>query len=61
MDDDESPKKQASYSIGQDLSLLAVEEIDETIDLLKGEIERLRIERDTKAKHLSAAEALFKN
>ncbi|MGI9352114.1 MAG: DUF1192 domain-containing protein [Rhizobiaceae bacterium] len=61
MEEDESPKKQPTYSIGQDLSLLAVEEIDETIDLLKQEIERLQTERGTKAKHLSAAEALFKN
>ncbi len=61
MDDEEQKTKQQAYAIGQDLSLLSVEETDEMIEILKQEITRLEQSRDDKSAHLSAAEALFKS
>lgn len=52
-------KKHAGYQIGQELADLSVEELDELVGLLTGEIERLREARSAKSAHLSAAEALF--
>jgi len=59
-DENEARKKHASYKIGQVLDELSVEEIVEVVDLLKQEIERLEIAKQSKSAHLSAAEALFK-
>ena len=39
--DEDLPKKAKKYEIGQDLSLLSIEEIDETVEELQAEIERL--------------------
>ena len=49
----------AAYLIGQDLSLMSVDEIDETITALNDEIKRLTEERSSKETHISEAEALF--
>lgn len=61
MDDDTLPKKKPDHEIGQDLSLLSVRELNERIELLRGEIARL--EADIKAKTASrgAAESIFKS
>ena len=61
MDEDEIRKKQESFTLGQDLSLLSVEEIREMIEIMKGEISRLEDAAQSKSDHLSAAEALFKS
>ncbi|MEM7068506.1 MAG: DUF1192 domain-containing protein [Pseudomonadota bacterium] len=61
MDENDEISKQPDYEIGQDLSQLSVEELDETIGLLKEEITRLTEARDSKSAHLNAAEALFKS
>ena len=61
MEDDEQKKKPASYTIGQDHSLLSVEEVNEVIDVLREEILRLEESRASKTAHLSAAEALSKS
>lgn len=58
--DEELPKKATGYEIGQDLALLSIEEIEETIGELKLEIERLEAAAREKSGHMSAAEALFK-
>ena len=58
--DEDLPKKPATYAIGQDLALLSIEEIEETIGELKLEIERLEKAGREKSGHMSAAEALFK-
>lgn len=60
MDEDEVTKKPV-FEIGSDLAELSVEEINETIELLKSEIERLSEAAKAKSDHLSAAEALFKS
>ena len=41
IEDDDRPRKKVSHDIGQDLSLLSVEELSERIALLRSEIERL--------------------
>lgn len=53
-------KKPQNHEIGQDLSSLSVDELDERMALLKREIERLEIDRNKKAKAKSAAADLFK-
>lgn len=58
--DNEEAKKPLQYKIGQDLSELSVEELNETIHELKQEIIRLEETASQKSSHLSAAEALFK-
>jgi uncharacterized small protein (DUF1192 family) len=58
--EEDLPSSKISYSIGQTLDNLSVEEIDDLIGKLSAEIERLRMARDEKARHLGAADALFK-
>ncbi len=58
--DDDRPKKKVTHEIGQDLSLLSVGELDERINLLKTEIERLAADRARKEASRSAADAVFK-
>lgn len=59
--DDEPVKLKAQYLVGSDLSILSVDELSQTIDLLRAEIERLTEERDRKFSGIQAAEALFKS
>lgn len=59
-DENDIRKKHASYTLGQALDELSVEEITEIAELLKQEIERLEDAKKSKSAHLSAAEALFK-
>jgi uncharacterized small protein (DUF1192 family) len=57
--DDQPIRKPASHEIGQDLSLLSVDELKTRIGELKDEIVRLEAELATKDTTRSAAEALF--
>ena len=57
--EDDIKKKHAGYVIGQELSSLSVEDLDELVEILSEEIVRLRESRSAKSEHLSAAEALF--
>ena len=57
--EDDIRKKHANYVLGQDLSSLSVDDLDELVDLLSQEISRLTETRSTKSEHISAAEALF--
>ena len=41
-EDDDKPRKKITHEIGQDLSLLSVEELTERIALMNSEIERLQ-------------------
>jgi uncharacterized small protein (DUF1192 family) len=58
--DDEPRKKSRPHEIGQDLSLLSVDELSERIALLREEIARLEAERTAKSATKSAAESLFR-
>ena len=59
-EDDASPRAKITHLIGQDLSLLSIEEIDERIAQLQAEITRLSEARSAKIKTQAAADALFK-
>jgi uncharacterized small protein (DUF1192 family) len=60
-EDDDRPRKKISHEIGQDLSLLSVEELAERIALLKGEIERLEAASAKKRASKDAANSFFKS
>lgn len=59
--DDEEVKKPPVHEIGQDLSLLSVDELHERIEMLKAEIIRLEAEAGSKDASRSAAESFFKS
>lgn len=61
IDDDEKSKKNASHDIGQDLSLLSVEELAERIALLTQEIQRLQSSMNLKRATRDAADRFFKS
>jgi uncharacterized small protein (DUF1192 family) len=60
-EDDDKPRKKVSHEIGQDLSLLSVEELTELIALLTSEIERLQAMVTKKRASKEAAAGFFKS
>ena len=60
IEDDDKPRKKISHEIGQDLSLLSVEELNERIALLTSEIERLQAAATKKRASKEAANSFFK-
>jgi len=61
IEEDDRPRKKITHEIGQDLSLLSVEELTERIALLTAEIGRLQ-EAATKKRALkNAADRFFKS
>jgi uncharacterized small protein (DUF1192 family) len=60
-DDEDRPRQAASHEIGQDLSLLSVEELDGRIALLRSEIERLEQALVKKRASRDAANSIFKS
>ncbi len=60
MEDDDRPKKKITHEIGQDLSLLSVEELTGRIALLKSEITRLEEAATKKRASKDAANAFFR-
>ena len=61
MEDDERPRKKVTHEIGQDLSLLSVEELTERVALLKTEIVRLEEAATKKRASRDAANSVFKS
>ncbi|HEX5231678.1 MAG TPA: DUF1192 domain-containing protein [Bradyrhizobium sp.] len=61
IEDDDKPRKKISHEIGQDLSLLSVEELSERIALLSSEIERLQAAMTGKRASKDAANSIFKS
>ena len=61
IEDDDRPRKKGSHEIGQDLSLLSVEELTERIALLTTEIERLQTAAARKRASREAAGSFFKS
>jgi uncharacterized small protein (DUF1192 family) len=59
-EDDDRPRKKISHEIGQDLSLLSVEELTERMTLLKSEIARLEEAATKKRASRNAADSFFK-
>ena len=60
IDDDDKPKKKVVHEIGQDLSLLSVEELAARVALLREEISRLEADMAGKHASRSAADQFFK-
>jgi uncharacterized small protein (DUF1192 family) len=60
MFDEEAPRKKRVHEMGQDLSLLSIDELTERIGQLKEEIRRLEAERTAKGATRNAADALFR-
>jgi uncharacterized small protein (DUF1192 family) len=60
-EDDDKPRKKVSHEIGQDLSLLSVEELTERIALMTSEIERLQAAMTKKRASKEAANSFFKS
>jgi len=60
-EDGDRPRKKITHEIGQDLSLLSLEELSERIGLLTSEIERLREAAVRKRASKDAANSIFKS
>jgi len=60
MFDDEPQKKPVSHEIGQDLTALSIEELENRVKLLKEEIIRLEETCAVKRASMSSAESFFK-
>jgi uncharacterized small protein (DUF1192 family) len=60
IDDDDRPKKKIAHEIGQDLSLLSVEELADRVQLLRDEIARLEADAVQKRAKRAAADQFFK-
>jgi uncharacterized small protein (DUF1192 family) len=61
IEDDDKPRKKVTHEIGQDLSLLSVEELTERIALMTSEIERLQVAMTKKRASKEAANNFFKS
>jgi uncharacterized small protein (DUF1192 family) len=59
-DDDDRPKKKVAHEIGQELSLLSVEELALRIQLMQDEIKRLDTDIARKRDKRAAADQFFK-
>ncbi|HEU4659239.1 MAG TPA: DUF1192 domain-containing protein [Pseudolabrys sp.] len=59
-DEDDRPKKKIAHEIGQDLTLLSVEELAERVRLLQDEIARIESDMARKRASRSAADRFFK-
>ncbi len=60
IDEDDKPKKKIAHEIGQDLSLLSVEELAARVQLMHDEISRLEADMASKRASRSAADQFFK-
>ena len=60
IDDDDKPKKKIAHEVGQDLTLLSVEELSARVQLLHDEIARLEADMKQKRASRSAADQFFK-
>jgi len=59
-DDEDRPKKKVAHEIGQDLTLLSVEELAARVALLNDEIKRLEADMAKKRATRAAADQFFK-
>jgi uncharacterized small protein (DUF1192 family) len=60
IDEDDKPKKKVTHEIGQDLTLLSIEELGARVQLLHDEIKRLEADMGQKRASRSAADQFFK-
>ncbi len=59
-DEDDRPKKKVAHEIGQDLTLLSVDELTARVALLQDEIKRLETDMVRKRDKRAAADQFFK-
>jgi len=59
-DEDDKPKKKIAHEIGQDLTLLSVDELAARVQLLHDEINRIESDIAQKRASRSAADQFFK-
>lgn len=59
-DDEDQPKRKVTHEIGQDLTLLSVEELSARVQLLHDEINRLEADIASKRATRAAADQFFK-
>jgi uncharacterized small protein (DUF1192 family) len=60
IDDDDKPKKKIAHEVGQDLTLLSVEELAARVQLLRDEIQRIESDMTQKRASRTAADQFFK-
>ena len=60
IDDDDRPKKKVVHEVGQDLSLLSVEELSARVQLLHDEVGRIEADMAQKRAKRAAADQFFK-
>jgi uncharacterized small protein (DUF1192 family) len=60
IDEDDKPKKKIAHEIGQDLTLLSVDELAARVQLLHDEINRIESDMAQKRASRSAADHFFK-
>jgi uncharacterized small protein (DUF1192 family) len=60
IDEDDKPKKKIAHEIGQDLSLLSVDELAARVALMRDEIARLEADMTQKRAKRAAADQFFK-
>lgn len=58
--DEDRPTRKTAHDIGQDISLLSVDELKARVELLRAEIARLEAEAVAKGASRAAADSLFK-
>lgn len=61
IDDDDRPRPKITHQLGQDLSLLSLDDLNERIVMLEAEIERLKAEATKKRASRDAAASFFKS
>ena len=57
---DEPQRVLSGHEIGQDLSMLSIDELDERVEVLEREVARLKEAKARKENSLAAASAFFK-
>ena len=60
IDEDDKPKKKVVHEIGQDLTLLSVEELGARAQMLQDEIKRIETDMAQKRVSRAAADQFFK-
>jgi len=60
-EEDDRPRKKITHEIGQDLSLLSLEELTERVALLNAEVDRLKEAMTKKRASKDAANSFFKS
>ena len=60
LSDEDAPRKKRTHEVGMPIDTMSVDELEERIGLLEGEIARLREAIDARKKTKDAANSLFK-